>query len=181
MQAFNNNEVHRASRSKTRYWGFALCLLFTQAAWAEDTSLDRVKAAIEGNWKLEESLADDEVLHPPQADGRMSLHDGAIMILMHRESQGTRKSNYGYGTYTLTKDTWSFGYDRYVTFNDTGSAITAGGAPFVGQRIYQLKLDGSKLIADNDNGTWTFIFDGDAMTYLGKGKPVRKWRRMPAN
>ncbi len=159
---------------------FLAALFLPQITWSEEMNLDREKAALEGNWRLEESLADDEVLHPPQADGRMSLHDGAMMILMHRESQGTRKSNYGYGTYTLTKDTWRFGYDRYVTFNDTGSAITAGGAPFVGQRTYQLKMDGDKLVGDNDNGAWTFMFDGDAMTYSGKGKPIRKWRRIPA-
>lgn len=155
-------------------------LLVAPVASAEGPSIERVKAVLEGNWRLEESLADGEVLHPPQADGRMSLHNGVIMVLMHREIQGTRKSYYGYGTYSLTKDTWTYGYDRYVTFIDNGTAVTAGGAPFEGKRAYQIKSDGDKVIFDNDNGTWTFIFDGDALTYLGKGKPVRKWRRMPA-
>ena len=156
-----------------------VALLLAPLAWGEGANLERVKAALEGNWRLEESLADGEILHPPQADGRMSLHDGVIMVLMYREIQGIRKSYYGYGTYALTKDIWTYGYDRYVTFNDNGSTITGGGAPFEGKRAYQIKSDGAKIIFDNDNGTWTFIFEGDALTYLGKGKPVRKWRRMP--
>jgi hypothetical protein len=160
-------------------WSMIAALLLAPLAWGEGASIERVKAALEGNWRLEESLADGEILHPPQADGRMSLHDGVIMVLMYREIQGTRKSYYGYGTYALTKDTWTYGYDRYVTFNDNGSTITGGGAPFEGKRAYQIKSDGDKIIFDNDNGAWTFIFEGDALTYLGKGKPVRKWRRMP--
>ncbi len=161
-------------------WTMIVGLLLAPLAWGEGASLERVKAALEGNWRLEESLADGEVLHPPQADGRMSLHDGVIMVLMYREIQGTRKSYYGYGTYSLTQDKWIYGYDRYVTFSDTGSAITGAGAPFEGKRAYQIKSDGDKIIFDNDNGTWSFVFEGDALTYLGKGKPVRKWRRMPA-
>ena len=161
-------------------WVLIVGLLLAPLAWGQGTSLERMKAALEGNWRLEESLADDQVLHPPQADGRMSLHDCVIMVLMHREIQGTRKSFYGYGTYSLTQDTWIYGYDRYVTFTDTGTAITLGSAPFDGKRTYQIKSDGDKLVFDNDNGLWTFVFEGDAMTYLGKGKPLRKWRKMPA-
>jgi hypothetical protein len=162
-------------------WTLLAGVIFTEVAWSQDAGLDRAKAVLERNWELEESMADDEVLYPPQADGHMSLHDGVIMISMHRETKGSRKSNYGYGTYSLTREAWSFGYDHYVTFDDTGSAIAANGAPFTGQRNYQLKMDGDKLIANSDSGTWTFIFYGDAMTYLGKGKPIRKWHRMPVN
>ena len=170
--------AHRAAFNLWR-WILILASLLASQAWGESLSVERIKAAFEGNWRLEESLADGEVLHPPQADGRMSLHDGVIMVLMYREIQGTRKSYYGYGTYALTKDTWTYGYDRYVTFNDNRSTITGGGAPFEGKRTYQIKTDGDKVIFDNDNGTWTFVFEGDALTYFGKGKPVRKWRRMP--
>ena len=159
-------------------WLSIIAAMLVSQAWGEDMSLERIKTAIEGNWRLEESHADGEVLHPPQADGRMSLHDGVIMISMHRDIQGTRKSNFGYGTYALTKDTWTLGYDRYAAFNESGAAITAAPAPFDGKRIFQIKTDGDKVIFDNDNGTWTFVFDGDAINYLGKGKPVRKWRRM---
>lgn len=66
-------------------WTMIVGLLLAPLAWGEGASLERVKAALEGNWRLEESMADGEVLHSPQADGHMSLHDGVIMVLMHRE------------------------------------------------------------------------------------------------
>ena len=100
---------------------------------------------------------------------------------MHRDSQGTRKSFYGYGTYSLTDTTSTYGYDTYVVFTDNGSAITAGKGPFEGRRIYQMRLDGEKLILDNDNGRCLVIFDGDTLTYLDNGKPLRKWRKISAD
>ncbi len=102
------------------------------------------------------------------------------MVLMHRDSQGTRKSFYCYGTYSFTDDTWTYGYDRCVTFTDTGSAITSEKGPFEGRRTYQMRLEGEKLILDNDNGRWTSIYEGDTWTYFDNGKPLRKWRKMPA-
>jgi hypothetical protein len=44
-----------------------------------------------------------------------------------------------------------------------------------------MKLEGDKLILDNDNGRWLLIFHGDVLTYLDNGKPLRKWRKMPAD
>lgn len=155
-------------------------LLVASAIWAQSPGVDPAKAAMEGNWRLEEWQADEELLLPPKADGRLSLHDGVIMVLMHRDTQGTRKSFYGYGTYSLTNDTWTYGYDRYVVFTDTGSAVTAGSGPFEGRRTYQMRIEGEKLVLDNENGRWMLIFAGDTLTYLDKGKRLRKWRRISA-
>jgi hypothetical protein len=163
-----------------RHWTLIIGLVFAQACWGQAPGIERAKAAMEGNWRLEEWQVDEDRLRTPQADGRLSLHDGVIMVLMHRDAQGVRKSFYGYGTYVLTGDTWNYGYDRYVMFTDTGSAITAGNGPFEGRRTYHMKLEGDKLILDNDNGRWLLIFDGDTLTYLDNGKPLRKWRKMPA-
>ena len=175
---YSNCAALRSVMIRSWCW-LAVCALFiTPIAWSETLSLDQIKAVMEGNWRLEESLDDNELLHPPQADGRMSIHGGVIMISMHREVQSTRKSFYGYGTYAFTPEAWSYGFDRYVSFTDTGTAITMGGAPFNGQRNYRFKNEGEKIIADFDNGVATFVFEGDKLTFLGKGKPVRKWRKI---
>ncbi|NIO42848.1 MAG: hypothetical protein GTO41_23470 [Burkholderiales bacterium] len=156
-------------------------LIVGSAVWAQGVGVDRAEVAMEGNWRLEEEWqAGGELLAPPRADGRMSLHNGAIMVLRHRDAQGVRKSFYGYGTYELTRETWTYGCDRYVVFTDTGSVVTTGGGPFEGRRAYQMRVEGEKLILDNDNGLWMLIFAGGTLTYLDKGIPLRRWRRMPS-
>src|SRR5215475_11046611 len=104
-------------------------IAFAATCWGQSPGIERAKAAMEESWRLEEWHVDGERLLPPQADGRLSVHDGVIMVLMHRELHDERKSFYGYGTYTWSPDTWSYGYDRYIVFTDTGSAITAGKGP----------------------------------------------------
>jgi hypothetical protein len=44
-----------------------------------------------------------------------------------------------------------------------------------------MRLEGEKLVFDNDNGRWLLIFDGDTLTYLANGKPLRKWRKIPVD
>jgi hypothetical protein len=165
----------------TRQWTLILGFVFAQTCWGQTPGVERAKAVMEGNWRLEEWRVDEETLRPPQADGRLSRHGGVTMVLMHRDSQGTRKSFYGYGTYSFTDDTYTYGYDRYVTFTDNGSAIAAGKGPFEGRRTYQMRFEGEKLILDNDNGRWMSIYEGDTRTYFDNGKPLRKWRKMPAD
>lgn len=153
-----------------------MALMLATAVQAADSS--QAKAAMEGAWQLEEWHTDGEILRPPQAEGRFSVRDGVVMVLMHRDLKGTRKSNYGYGTYAFADDSWTYGYDRYVIFTDNGASVTAGPGPFDGKRTFQIKYDGNKTIFDNDNGHWVFVFEGDTFTYFDKGKPVRKWRRI---
>jgi hypothetical protein len=155
-----------------------MAMLATAAQGADSM---QAKAAMEGNWQLEEWHSDGEILRSPQAEGRFSVRDGVVMVLMHRDLNGTRKSNYDYGTYAFSDDTWTYGYDRYVIFTDTGSSVTAGPGPFDSKRTFQIKYDGGKTILDNDNGRWVFVFDGDTFTYFDKGKLVRKWRRILNN
>ena len=163
---------------KTWIVATATLVLATSALGAESM---QAKAAMEGNWQLEEWHSDGEILRSPQTEGRFSVRDGVVMVLMHRDLNGTRKSNYGYGTYAFGDDTWTYGYDRYVIFTDNGSSVAAGPGPFDGKRTFQIKYDGGKTILDNDNGRWVFVFDGDTFTYFDKGKPVRKWRKILNN
>ena len=163
---------------KTWIVATATLILATTAHAADST---QAKAAMEGNWQLEEWHSDGEILRPPQTDGRFSVRDGVVMVLMHRDLNGTRKSNYGYGTYAFTGDTWTYGYDRYVIFTDNSLSVTSGPGPFDGKRTFQIKYDGGKTILDNENGRWVFVFEGDTFTYFDKGKPVRKWRKILNN
>jgi hypothetical protein len=160
-------------------WILMIGWVTAHSAWSQGPGIERAKAVTEGNWRLEEWQVDGEILRPPQADGRISKHDGVTMVLMHRDSHGTRKSIYSYGTYSFTADTWTVSYERSVIFTDTGSTITTETAPSEGPRTFQMKLEGEKLILDNDNGRRTSTYEGGAWTYFENGKPLRKWRKMP--
>jgi hypothetical protein len=48
-----------------------------QSAGADE--LATVRSIVEGTWVLEEWNVEGASLHPPQADGRFSLHDGVVM------------------------------------------------------------------------------------------------------
>ena len=75
---------------KTWIVATATIILATTAQGADSM---QAKAAMEGAWQLEEWHTDSEILRPPQAEGRFSVRDGEVMVLMHRDLKGTRKSN----------------------------------------------------------------------------------------
>jgi len=163
------------STSLLAVWGASLSA--TKSIAGSDLSA-RAKAAIEGNWRLVEWYENGTQLAPAHADGRQSLHDGRVTILMHRDHDGVRKSYYGYGTYSLGAATYTYGYERYVVFTDTGSGITAGPGPFTGNRTYEVKSEGEKLVFEFDHGRWKMVFVGDTWTYLDNGQVLRKWRKI---
>src|SRR5687768_11161318 len=69
-----------------------------------------LRASLEGTWQLEEWHVDGQILRPPQADGRWSLHDGVVMFMLHRADRA--ESSGGYGVYRMDATTWSYGYTR---------------------------------------------------------------------
>jgi hypothetical protein len=157
-----------------------LLMSVTQAGPAD--LMQTAKKAMEGTWRLEQWQVGDRLLSPPQADGRASIHDGVNLVLLHWSADGSRKSLYGYGTYSLSNGSWTYGYDRYLAYTEGPSGITVSERPpFEGRRTYAISTDGQKVKLDNDNGRWQLIFEGDVLTYLDNGKLLRKWRRVPAD
>ena len=146
--------------------GFSLALLALGylgpiSTWAQTTNIERAKKVMDGTWRLEEWVVDGEAMRPPQVDGRLSHHNGIIMIMMSWTRPGVRKFFYGYGAYTFGDGTWSYAYDRYVAFADTdgsivlsekGAAENATRAGFEGRRIYQMKFEGEKLHLEHEGG-----------------------------
>ncbi len=156
------------------------------ATWGQVEDIERAKKLMDGTWGLAEWVVDGELMRPPEVDGRLSHHDGTIMIMMSWTRPGLRKFFYGYGTYEFGDATWSYAYDRYVAFTDTngsialsekGAAESATRAGFEGRRTYQMKFDGDKLILEREDGQRQLIYEGNVFSYVEHGKPLRKWRR----
>ena len=156
-------------------------------ASAESPEISRAKALMEGTWQLDEWVVDGEALKPPQADGRLSQHEGIIMIMMSWSRPNLRKFFYGYGSYSFTEATWSYEYDRYVAFADEGGVVTMSErgaaerstrAGFEGRRIYQMRFEGNRLVLEHEGGQRQLIYDEDVFSYIEHGKPLRKWRRI---
>jgi hypothetical protein len=188
------NQMVLVLKSKIRFRSPALAVVFllgcllSVSAHAQATQIGRAKALMEGTWQLDEWVVDGEVLKPPQADGRLSQHDGVIMIMMSWSRPSMRKFFYGYGTYLFTESTWSYEYDRYVAFADEGGKVSLSErgaaerstrAGFEGRRIYQMKFDGDRLVLEHEGGQRQLIYEGDMFSYVEHGKPLRKWRRVP--
>jgi hypothetical protein len=62
-------------------WIVATVMLIL-ATTAQGADSMQAKAAMEGNWQLEEWHTDGEILRPPQTEGRFSVRDGVVMVLM---------------------------------------------------------------------------------------------------
>ncbi len=160
-----------------------LALVAGVSFWGQSVGVERAKAAMEGSWRLEEWVVDGQPLRPPQIDGRLSERDGMILIMMSWSRPETRKFFYGYGTYSLTDSTWTYGYDRYLAFTDTGGVLSlaeraaaenATRAGFEGRRTCQMRIDGDKLVLEHDGGQRLLIYEGDSFSYVEHGQPLRR-------
>jgi hypothetical protein len=177
--------AHRLPLTRLCPLALALALLVT-TAWAQTPNIERAKTAMEGTWRLEEWVVDGQALRPPQVDGRLSQHDGVIMIMMSWSRPALRKFFYGYGTYAFTDTDWSYAYDRYVAFTDADGSVSlsersaaesATRAGFEGRRTYLMKFEGDKLILEHDGGQRLLVYEGDLFSYIEHGQPLRRWRR----
>ena len=136
-----------------------------------------LRATLQGTWQLEEWHVDGQVLRPPQADGRWSLHDGVVMFILHRADRA--ESSAGFGTYRLDATTWSYGYTRMqrttgaldgpVTFTVTPPATQL-------QSFTITRGPGGKVTLDSPGAQHEY--EGPFFTLRQKGQIVRKWRRI---
>jgi hypothetical protein len=146
---------------------------------AQGVSLIELRAAVEGTWQLDEWHVNDQVLRPPQVDGRWSNHDGVVLFMVHRTTSDSVYSQSGFGTYQMDASTWSYGYARTESLSGPigGPAQVTTGR--LDSRSFKVSRRGSKVVLtfvgpDDDRRE----YDGRFFTLIQNGKVVRRWRRV---
>jgi hypothetical protein len=155
-----------------------VCVQPSSASPQGDAPAD-LRAALEGTWQLEEWHVDGQVLKPPRADGRWSLHDGVVLFVLNRAD--TAESSVGYGVYRMDATTWGYRYLRMQrTAGRLGGPVTVsvtGPAPQM--RTFTItRTQGGKVTLDSPDAQHEY--EGPFFTLRQKGQIVRKWRRVVA-
>ncbi|MGH6882075.1 hypothetical protein [Hypericibacter sp.] len=148
-------------------------------AFADDALSYAIRKGIEGTWILEEWNLEGAVVRPPEATGRLSLHDDAIVIMGSRTRFGQTKSFFAYGSYVVGESSWSYGYGAYNFLQETPSKISISKElPWQGLRRFQARTEGDKLILDYDGGKAQIVISGNDFIYNENGTLVRRWKRI---
>jgi hypothetical protein len=83
----------------------------------------RARQRIEGSFELEEWKAGDKLLHPPQIEGRFSLHNGIVLFMTMRKDVAIPETSVGYGTYHFEPGLFTYGYSYVETVQPDAQGI----------------------------------------------------------
>src|SRR5882672_2821723 len=112
-----------------------------------DLELDAVRAKIEGVYALEEWHTEAGVFRPPQVDGRFSMFNGTIIVIIHnRMKESPQTTVASYGIYLLTSKEFSYRYPDRSVFTITPDSITVSHKPaWEGMRTFDVIPEGNNL------------------------------------
>jgi hypothetical protein len=144
---------------------------------AQQVTPAEVERRITGMWELIEWYVDGQVLKPPVISGRALFRDGQVLAIFHRDNGGVRYDWSGYGSYSLNQSRWTYGYSHTleVTRKAKDNTVVEGTRE---QTPFAFRLEGSKLILDDQKGDRSFVFESDEFVYFLQGQRLRKWRRL---
>jgi hypothetical protein len=147
---------------------------------AADMTEAEIKALTDGTYVLESWELNGQQVHPPNADGRFSLHNNVVMVIVRSRFGDKTSAFYGFGRYQLTRTTFSYGYDSWTELKASGSQIHVDyELPYQGMREFKLQTEPGKVICDHAGGRRQLIFEAKGVTYLEDLNVVRKWKRVP--
>jgi hypothetical protein len=159
------------------------CFVPTIAA-ATDAELAAIRARIEGVYALEEWHTESGVFRPPQVEGRSSLLNGTIIVILHnRINDASQTTIASYGTYVLTQSEFAYRYVEPSVFAIKPDAITVSHKlPWEGMRTFDVMREGENVRLKSRTGPQEFFFtpldqtysDAGGGTFVGK----RVWRRI---
>ena len=142
-----------------------------------------VREAIEGTWELTEWHVGDQVLRPPDMEGRWMVHDGLVMATRHRNGPDDFESTAGYGEYRWGPMTWTYGYERSEDLHGPSPddvTLTITGSNPIRMRTFWISRDGDMLVLDGETLRWEYDVPG--RTFVLKtsgGRTIRKYRKVP--
>ena len=169
-------EMWRSGRALAIVAGVLLVAAGQRSSAAQSGPQAGVRAMFEGTWQLEEWHVDGQVLKPPQANGRWSLHDGVVLFILHRAD--TAESAAGYGEYRMDATSWGYRYMRMQrTAGPVGGPVTVSvSPPEPAMRAFAIKQEPGKVVFENADSQHEY--DGTFFTLRQRGQLVRKWRRV---
>lgn len=149
------------------------------AASAQSHAPADLRAALEGTWYLDEWHVNGQILRPPHIDGRWSNHDGVVMVMFRRMTDGGGvEATAGYGVYEMNADTWSYRYDHMeTTTRSTEGPAKVRVSPPRDMRSFRLTRAPGKVVLEGAGGD-TREYEGPFFSFKQNGQIVRKWRRM---
>ena len=158
-------------------------LAVPQAAHAQEgRPADEVHSVIEGTWELVEWHVGEQILRPPEMEGRWMVHDGLVMAIRHRNGPDDFESTAGYGEYRWGPTTWTYGYERSEDLHGPVPGdvdLRVSGSSPIRMRTFQIQRDGDMLILDGETLRWEY--DIPNRTFLLKratGETIRKYRKV---
>ena len=170
----------------TRLCAMLFILSYPWGAAAADAELDAVRAGVEGVYALEEWHTESGVFRPPQVEGRASLMNGTIIVILHnRMNESPQTTVASYGTYLLTPTEFSYRYTEPSVFTVTPSSITVSHKPpWEGMRTFNVSREGNAVRLRSPTGAQEFLFSPEGLTYSDAGTGAfvgkRVYRRVVA-
>jgi hypothetical protein len=172
--------LFRSARFLVSAAAIAVVLTIQQSPSAlQNGAPDDLRATLQGTWQLEEWHVDGQVLKPPQADGRWSLHDGVVLFVLHRADRA--ETSTGYGVYRLDAKMWRYGYTRMQrTAGPLNGPVSFSVMPPAKElRSFTIRRGPGDRVTLED-GDAQHEYEGPFFTLRQKGQIVRKWRRVAA-
>jgi hypothetical protein len=156
-----------------------MCAEIESASNGTSAPVTDARRIMEGTWQLQEWDVAGNLLRPPQADGRFSLHDNVVIFAGQWTLGHTTHSRYAYGTYTFIEKTWSYQYLHDTVLDETGDGLKVShDLPWHGARTFSIRVDDKTVVLENEGGRHKLILSADQFLYLEDGRLVRKWTKV---
>jgi hypothetical protein len=166
---------------------FKICAVFAVAsvvtlARGEDTSVQGMKAAIEGAYILQELHRNGEVLRPPSVDARVVLLNGRIMFIAPDGARELNKTTVaGYGKYMLEPGKFIYGWEGWTAVTQTAAGTSVSEKlPWEGLRTFAASSEDNEVRLRATNGPSEFRFNEEGLSFTD-GKQTWVYRRVTAN
>lgn len=154
-------------RVVTAFWVTLVFSSYANLAAGADPELEAVRAKIEGVYALEEWHTEAGVFRPPQVEGRFSMLNGTIIVILrNRMKESPQTTLASYGIYVLTSKEFSYRYPERSVFTITPDSITVSRKPaWEGMRKFDVIREGDNLRLRSQTGQQEWFFTPEGETY----------------
>jgi hypothetical protein len=152
--------------------------LTAQGGPSGGNDLERARQRIEGSFELEEWKASGKVLHPPQIEGRFSLHNGMVLFMTMRKDLPVPETAVGYGAYHFDSKGFTYGYSYLETLQPGAQGVLSRRVSSPTTFPLTLQWQGDVLLATGKGSDRREYRDEGFISPLGANGDYRKWRKV---
>jgi len=154
-------------------------LLFLLVPSGAPTQEDHLRSPLEmvGSWELIEWHDEGQVFRVPQVGGYWSIQGGIVTWVVFRKTEHGEILLSGFGNYEADETQFRYGYERITTLELEGehTSATTRSRPVY---EYLPSVVGDLLVLNDESHAYSFVLEGDRLTYEVNGQPVRIYRRI---